>query len=353
MAVPSRHLPQTPLDELRSWLGGHLEGDGPSQVRLLQLLSQLRQMALPELGMRLLKASSPPSLKRFILGLTARFDWPEWTPWLLQALQQEPDLGVFDEGCAALGRLELRSSLEALQKLAAQRTDPDRQLILRRELGSLEGQQPLSFYMGRLLEGEANVRLAHQGARGLAAVARPEDLGLLLEAMAGADGLAFRLLLRAATELPGGGAGPVLLDLFQDTLQTLVDLEALASLTQRVQAGARGAARTALAEALTDRMGRDHEAVLAALNQALATGEEGPALPPLEMLRDHAKGPYERFLTEALTVLLEGKVARFNAMVTEAQDTAAKEQAGLGVTLGLICDAMVRLFKDGDRKSVV
>ncbi len=254
---------------------------------------------------------------------------------------------MFDDGCAALGRLELRSSLEALQKLAAQRTDPDRQLILRRELGSMEGQQPLSFYMGRLLEGEANVRLAHQGARGLAAVARPEDLDLLLEAMAGADALAFRLLLRAATELPGGGAGPALLDLFQETLQTLVDLEALATLTQRVQAGARGAARTTLAEALTDRMGRDHESVMAALNQALATGEEGPALPPLEMLRDQAKGPYERFLTDALIVLMEGKVARFNAMVTEAQDTAGKQQASLGVTLGLICDALVRLCKEG------
>ena len=347
MAVPSRHLPQTPLDELRSWLGSHLEGDGPSQVRLLQLLSQLRQMALPELGLRLLKPSSPHSLKRFILGLTARFDWPEWTPWLLQALQQESDLGVFDEGCAALGRLELRSSLEALQKLAAQRTDPDRQLILRRELGNLEGQQPLSFYLGRLLEGEANARLAHQGARGLAAVARPEDLDRLLEAMSGADALAFRLLLRAVTELPGGGAGPVLLDLFQDTLQTLVDLGALAGLTQRLQAGARGAARTALAEALTDRMGGEHEAVLAALNQALAAGEEGPALPPLEILRDHAKGPYERFLAEALIVLVEGKVARFNAMVTEAQDTAVKQQAALGATLGLVCDALVRLSTEG------
>ena len=74
-------------------------------------------------------AKSIPFLKTW----SAKFDWPEWVPWLLQALQQEPDLGVFDEGCAALGRLEIRSAREALLKLAALRTDPDRQLADRRD----------------------------------------------------------------------------------------------------------------------------------------------------------------------------------------------------------------------------
>ncbi len=179
----------TPLDELRAWLGNHLEADAASQVRLHQLLQQLRSMALPELGARLVKPSTPITLKRLILGLTAKFDWPEWVPWLLQALQSEPDLGVFDEGCAALGRLEIRSAREALQKLAALRTDPDRQLILRRELGAQDTQQSLAFYLGRLQEGEANPRLAHQGARGLAAVAQVEDLTGLWEALADADPL--------------------------------------------------------------------------------------------------------------------------------------------------------------------
>ena len=99
----------TPLEELRTWLGSHPEADAASQVRLYQLLQQLRQLALPELGSRLVKPSTPPTQKRLILGLTAKFDWPEWVPWLFQALQQEPDLGVFDEGCTALGHLELRS----------------------------------------------------------------------------------------------------------------------------------------------------------------------------------------------------------------------------------------------------
>ena len=295
-------------------------------------------MALPELGTRLVKPSTPLVLKRLILGLTAKFDWPEWVPWLLQALQQEPDLGVFDEGCAALGRLEIRSAREALQKLAALRTDPDRQLILRRELGAQDSLQPLSFYLGRLLEGEANPRLAHQGARGLAAVAKTEDLPSLWEAMAGADPLASRLLLRAVAELPGDAPGPLLLELFQETVQTLEDLESLDDLTHRLQTGARASAKGDLARILAERMGERHGQTVQAMQRALAAEEGGNPLPHLDRLREQAKGPYERFLTESLALLVEGKVARFSAMVTEAQNAAPKQQASLGVTLDQVCE---------------
>ena len=342
MAAPLRHMPMTPLDELRSWLGNHLENDATAQVRLHQLLQQLRQMALPEMGSRLQKPSCPPALKRFLFGLTVKFDWPEWVPWLVQALQHEADLGVFDEGCAALGRLEIRSAREALLLLATQRPDPDRQLILRRELGTSESLQSLSFYLGRLLEGEANTRLAHQGARGLAAVAEPGDLPALWQAMEGADPLAFRLLLRAAVELPGKASGPLLLELFQKTLRTLEDLEALEAMTHRLQVGARTTAKGELAQALTKQMGKDHPEPTRAMEHAFSEGEPANPLPHLDRLRDLATGPYEQFLTESLAILVEGKVARFSAMVTEAQDTSAKQQILLGRTLNQVCDGLVR-----------
>ena len=347
MAALLRYVPVTPLDEFRACLGNHFEDEGPSQVRIQQLMAQLRQFTLPELGDRLTKASASIPMKRFILGLTAKFDWPEWVPWIFQMLQQEPDLGVFDEGCAALGRLEVRSAREALQKLAALRTDPDRQLILRRELGAAES-QPLSFYLGRLLEGEGNPRLAHQGARGLAAVASPGDFPALWEALSGADPLAFRLLLRAISELPGELSGPALLGLFRDSLLTLKDLEALEHLTHRLQTGARTTARTELAKALTLRLeGREDEA-LRALRAALEAGEAGDPLPPLEHLRAQVQGPYEHFITEALTIHLEGKVARFSAMVTEAQDTAARQSLALLTTLDLACEGLVRKVTGGE-----
>ena len=348
MAAPLRHMPMTPLDELRAWLSNPMEGDAGAQVRLIHLLQQLRQMALPELGNHLIKPSTPPALKRFIFGLTVKFDWPEWVPWLLRVLQHESDLGVFDEGCAALGRLELRSAREALQTLETLRIDPDRQLILRRELGTQEVQQPLSFYLGRLIEGEANPRLAHQGARGLAAVSEPEDLPTLWEALAGADALSFRLLLRAVADLPGSPQGPLLLGLFRETLYTLGDLECLEALAHQIQVAGRGAARPVLTEALAKRMGEHQSDTIRAIQQALAAGEAGNPIPHLDLLREQAKGPYEQFLTESLIVLVEGKVARFSAMVTEAQDTTAKQQVALGNTLNQVCDGLVRQVLRGD-----
>ena len=315
MAEPLRHIPMTPLDELRAWLGSHTEADAAAQTRLYQLLQQLRQKALPDLGNRLAGPSTPPALKRLIMGLTAKLDWPEWVPWLFQTLQGEPDLGVFDDGCAALGRLEIRSAREALQKLATLRTDPDRQLILRRELGLDDVQQSVAFCLGRLLEGEANPRLAHQGARGLAAWAEAKDLPSLWEAMAGADPLALRLLLRAVAELPGEAPGPLLLDLFQETLQTLVDLEALGDLAHQLHSGARTSAKGELARALVKRMGDRDESTIRAMQLAFEAEGDGNPLPHLERLRDQAKGPYERFLTESLVILVEGdrKSTRLNS----------------------------------------
>ena len=347
MAIPVRHIPLTTLDELRSLLGAHAEGDAAFQVRFHQLAQRLRQQALPDLGARLLNPTTSVGLKRTIYGATAKFDWPEWVPHLLKALQQEPDLGVFDEGCSALGRLELRSAREALLRLAALRADADRQLILKRELSAMEPQQTLPFYLGRLLEGQGNARLAHQGARCLAAMAEPPDLPALLEALPGADPLAHRLLLRAIAELPGGEAASALLDLFQDTHRTLEDLELLESLITRIQAVPRTTARTELAEALSVRLAPRAAPEIEALQKALDAGEAADPTRPMERLRPHVQGPYETFLAEALTTLLEGKVARFSAMLTETLESTGRKKGLLAATLNQICEALVRQVSAG------
>jgi hypothetical protein len=147
--------------------------------------------------------------------------------------------------------------------------------------------------------------------------------------------------------MPGELSGPPLLVLFQDTLSTLVDLECLDDLSHKVHTGARTAARRELAEALTLRMESRSAESVRTLQTALDAGEAGNPLPALDVLRGLAKGPYERFLVEALTILVEGKVARFSAMVTEAQDLVAKQRAALGITLAQICDGLVRLVTIG------
>lgn len=347
MAHLSRHVPLTPLDELRSLLGAYADGDAGFAVRLTHLLQQLRQQALPELGARLLGPTTAPGLKRALYQATAKFDWPEWVPHLAKALQQEADLGVFDDGCAALGRLELRSAREALLRLAGLRADPDRQLILRRELSALEATQPLGFYLGRLLEGEGNPRLAHQGARGLTGLAEPGDLPILVESLAGADPLARRLLLRALAELPDGRAGEALLDLFRESRRLLGDYELLEALADRLPTVARTQARAELVEALAARLESRAAEDLDELRAALAAGEAANPLRPMERLRSLAEGPFESFVADALTILMEGKIARFNAMVTEAQEGAKLKRDRAVAMLDQVCDGLVRQITAG------
>lgn len=324
-----------------------MEADASAQSRLHQILTQLRELAIPELGGRLLKPSSSPGLKRFLLGLTAKFDWPEWVPSIVELLLHEQELGIFDEGCAALGRLETRSAYEALTKLAEHRNDPDRQLILRRELGAFESQQPLGFYLGRLLEGETNPRLARQGARGLAATAEPGDLPALQEALKQADPLAHQLLLRVVAELPDQAAGLLLLEQFEETLLILEDFEWLDALAHKLQTGARSAARAELLQALAERMGPKAPGAVQALQESLAAGEAGHPAPILESLHAQARGPYELFLTDGLAILVEGKVARFSARVTEAQDSVTKLRPIHGSRLNQICHLLLQQLGSG------
>jgi CheY-like chemotaxis protein len=345
MATLPGAAPLTPLEELRALLSRQSDEEGVA-LQLHHLLLKLRQMALPELGARLLKPTVPKAQKGLILALTHKFDWPEWAPHLLKFLQQENDLGLFDEGCAALGRLETRQAYDALQTLLSQRGDPDRRLILNRELHNLQPTQPFAFFLGRLMEGEGNSRLAHQGARFLAVLASPEDLPALAQAYQEGDSLTSRLVLRIVSGLPGGQAGEFLLGLFERLGETLADYTALEPLLLRLQTLPRTQAREELArdyaERLAARCPEGSAALLAALEQ-----EEGDLLGPLDALAPFSHGPVEAFLLEAVQVLAEGKVARFTALLAERLDQAQTQQVELARHLDQCAEALLRQVREG------
>ena len=324
MSTLTRVAPLTPLDELRGHLSRYSEEAGWAS-QLNYLLQKLQQMALPELGERLLKPTSGKPLKRAILSLTTKFDWPEWTEPILKALLTEPDLGVFDEGCAALGRLVAREAYDALLTLQAQRPDPDRRLIVQRELNALDPSQPLSFFISRLSEGEGNPRLAHQGARQAAVLATEGDLPALVEAYRNGDPLTARLALRVISGLPGGAAGTFLLDLFQQLMRNLTEQREQEALINRVHLLQRVQAREELiqiyAARLKDRCGGESAALL----QAMADEEANP-IAILDRMAPHVRGEYEAFLAESVQVLVEGKVARFSALLSDRLDQSQKLQ---------------------------
>ena len=333
MASLPRSAPLTPLDSLRAVLSEYSAEDGGFQGRLVHLLQAHRQQIFRELGSRLAQATTPKGLRRIILALVQKFDWPGWTPWVLQALQQEPDLGVFDEGCAALGLLATREAFEALRQLQAARNDPDRQVILVRELNLFQPQQPLGYYFDRLMEGQGNTKLAVQGAKILAANAGPDDLEDLVGAHRHGDAFTQRLAMRLLASLRSPGATGYLLEVLVRACQESAELQQVADIQRRTQSLGRGSAKPEFMNLVEERFaGRVPEA-RACLERATAL-EGAEAGPELEPLRAAGQGLLDRFLVECLTLLLEGKVARHSAYHSEIAESAERRLPELSI----LCD---------------
>lgn len=332
VALP-RNAPQTPLDTLRALLSEYTAEDGTFQGRLHHLLQAHRRQIFRELGARLAQATTPKGLRRAILSLTPKFDWPEWTPFILQALQQEADLGVFDEGCSALGTLATREAYEALKQLQVVRNDPDRQVILNRELTAFQPQQVMGFYVGRLMEGQSNVKLAQQGAKILAVCAGPGDLPALVEAHRHGDALTQRLAMRVIASLRDPEATGYLLELLDQLCQEHVALQQVMEVQRRTQNLGRGSAKPEFLRLVAERFQAEVPETGDCLDRAnaLEGSEAGQELDPLRVA---ARDLFDRYLLECLTLLLEGKVARYSAYQSEISDLAETRQPQLAT----LCD---------------
>jgi hypothetical protein len=339
MARLSRQAPLTPLDALRDLLEEYSDGDVAFPSRLAQILQTSRKQVLPELGRRLAPDRSPRGLRRALLATCAKTDWPEWVPWIQGALLEEPDLGVFDEGCAALGALGTRDSLLALQELQRRRSDPDHQVVLARELGLFQSPQPVSHHLNRLMEGQRSLRLAAQGAKLLAAVATEAQVPALGDAFRDGDPVTQQLALRVLGSLPFEAAGEFLLAQADQLRQDLLEQQTLVEELRRLQSLPRPSVLPELLRRATERFAPRDAPAVAALKQA-AGQEEGGAQPALEALRACASGSYEGFLLDALTLATEGKVARYSSLLAEAAPQADARLAHLAALCDQACEAL-------------
>jgi hypothetical protein len=329
MVSLSRKGPLTPLDALRLLLGEYADSDTTFATRLTQTLQKMKKQALAELGTRLASPGVPRGLRKAILACIPRFDWPEWVPWLRQALLQEQDLGVFDDGCTMLGTLGTRDALQALQELRNERPGQDHQVILARELGLFQPQQGVAYYLGRLMEGQGNPRLAAQGAKLLAVLSGPEDLPAIFAAHRDGDPLTQSLALRLLGSLEYPDTVPFLMDLAERSRLDFLDHQQLLEQLNRLHTLPRASTLPELVRQASARFAAKAPEAVALLQQAI-THEEERAAPALDALRPQAQGVLETFLLDAMALVTEGKVARYSAMLTEA---SASTEARLGQLL--------------------
>ena len=342
MPSPLRKIPLTPLDTLRDLLKEYAEGDAGFPGRLTSQIQALKKQALPELGARFGSQGTPRGLRRAILASIAKFDWPEWVPWIARALKAEQDLGVFDEGCAALGLIGTRGALTALEGLKAARTEPDFLVILNRELGQFQTQQSVGYHLSRLMEGQGNLRMTTQGAKLLGALAGPGDIGAIAEAFQNGDALTQRLVIRLMGSLDDPAATPFLMELAGTAREDFLDHQRLMESLNRLQTLPRASIQPELVRQAVAHFGARHPGAAEALAslQRLAALPEGGLGPALEDLRAWAQGVYETFLVDALTLVGEGKVARYSALVSDGAQGTEARLAQLVVRIDQVAEAL-------------
>ena len=342
MSSHLRKIPLTPLDTFRDLLKEYVEGDTQFASRLASQLLGLKKQSLGELGARLGSQGTPRGLRRAILANIARFDWPEWTPWLQKALKTEQDLGVFDEGCAALGLIGTRGALAALTSLQTLRPEADFQVILNRELGLFQSQQGAGYLISRLMEGQGNPRMAAQGAKLLGASAGMAEVGALVEAYQNGDPLTQRLVIRIMGSMEEPVAMDFLLELAESAREDFLDHQQLSESLNRLQTLQRASIQPELVRQATAQFAARYaetKGVLATLART-AVQEEGNILPALEELRVWAKGVFEAFLLDALTLVGEGKVARYSALVSDTTQATEKRLTALVILVDQVAEAL-------------
>ncbi|MCE1228181.1 MAG: hypothetical protein LWX11_01635 [Firmicutes bacterium] len=341
MTIQPRDLPRTPLDALRAQLNAFAEGDAAFPLHLSAAVQALRRQALPVLGAVLKDGSRPKGLRRAVLSLVARFDWPQWTPHLLDALKAEKELSVFDQGCEALGTLAVREAFQSLESLHALRTEGSFRLIVDRELAAYRSPHAFVHHLARVLEGSENAHLAHQGARFLAAQVDESHLSDLAEAYAGGDALSRSLLLRLLAGIPGEGATALLVDLARRISKEIQANEALAEILRGLQHLPRSSVREEMRKRVVERFQTRLPRETRNLEEADANLPENDKIALMEAFKAHAQDQSEAFLVESMGLLLDNKLARFSVYHSEQLETAERRGAALRTDLDHMAEAMV------------
>lgn len=329
MSLPARFAPSTQLDALRTLLSQFREDDRAFQAQLERSLQGLRQLALPEFGRRLAPGVSPPALRRGLLRALAGCGWPALEPLLAACLRTEDELDLFSQALEILGGCTSAVALQAMEELKRQRPDPERQLLLDRELARYRTEKPFAADLDALMAGALDPERCRQGACGLAAGAGPEQLPELQDAFRIGDPMARALLLRLIGGLPGSEATAALLALLGELLANLRDTALLVDFLAQIEALPGRTQREELLVKAGLCFGEAGAGTLASLRARMVEPARAPE-PDLGPLRAEARGPLLGFLLQGLELLAAGKILGFSSLVHTAHlDTVPVLRASL------------------------
>ncbi|MCL1893607.1 MAG: HEAT repeat domain-containing protein [Holophagaceae bacterium] len=339
----------TPLDSLRQILSDFVPSDEDFARRLSQKMGEIGKSSLVALG-DYLKKPGTSALRKAVLPVIAKHDWPEWSHLLFEILSKEPELAVFDDGCRALGSLGTKSTWKALQRLKTVRANRDHQIILDRELNELSARQPLSYYLGRILEGENNPSLAAMGARMVAVMASPTDIGEIMQTFQEGDKLAKQQLLRILPCITCAETTSFLAYSLKNSATEIVESKKLLDIMTRLNQMPRPSARQECQNLVGELFRDQAKGLVGELNIALGQ-DDGDTSHLFDAMEEFATTTASTFMLEALRLLVEGKLARFSVVITERTEEIEKRIEELEVILEHSAAALARLVKEGGVES--
>ena len=303
------------IDHLRAILD-HLDGERREhQLEFFRSVLAAGPSAVVELDARLPGSRAPRALRQLAMEACFYFPWPEWVPILSRILRYEVELPIFETGARALGRIGGKDALDALRELNTMRQGAEFKEILAGVLTQTDPEEAFSHYLGGLLEGSGNPKVANEAAQRLAGLVDGSHLEALRTVAMHPDLLVFRHGLQLLASLPTREAALALADIFEDCHREVLADRELKDVMGQVRALPSSAAREKALESLRAvNAGEGLElpvAVKAFYRDVLAATEEGKSSTLPAALAQTAEAMHNRArrLAFAVDAGAEGLVA--------------------------------------------
>ncbi|MFZ1375518.1 MAG: HEAT repeat domain-containing protein [Geothrix sp.] len=331
---------QNPFEMFLDRLDPTWRGD---QLAFFRTLADVGRGAVPELAERVLKASCPAAMRQLVLEASFYHPWPEWIPVTSRLLRHEKDLGVFESGARALGRMGTPEALEALRELAPTRATQPFRDILDLVLRESDPAEAFHHHFARLLQGSAQPADANEGAHQLAKLLTPEALEPIRTLASHPDLLVYRHALRLLGQIQSPEAADCLLELLEEAHQdAMADREVRSQLTA-FRAMSRPDVQVRLVQLLVQRWEPKDPVV------AVDLGSDQPerVQSAVRTIRDGEPGLFDSFLLDTLVASQEEKPAHLARHLGQAGEQAAQRARRLEFALDATAQGLAELADQG------
>jgi HEAT repeat protein len=313
------------------------------QLAFFRITAAIGPDALNDLAIRINRVSCSAALKQLTFEFSYYYHWPEWVPVLDRLLKHENDLGLFETGVRALGRIRAPQSLAALRGLSQSRATPGFREIVAQVLQETDPAEAFQHHLSRLLKGSGQPEEANEGAHQLAKLLTENSLEPLKACLSSPDPLIFRHALRLFCQISSGEAAVYLHGLFKSSHLDILDNREVRGLLVNFRSLPRPEVQEKTIQILSARW---RECQPEALTE-LASGQSDRIRAAAETIQGSATGILDPFLLETLLSALPEKPAQLAKFLTQAGEDAQLRTRRFDFAMDTVAQGLVSMAEQG------